>query len=75
MDQSSRTRPRPTTTNPSNERENDATKIEIHAGPFNFSTMQGENHQISNQAWKVLENCKGVKSGRADIDDPSQITP
>jgi hypothetical protein len=34
MDQRDQTRPRPTTTKPSNEREKDATNIELHAGPF-----------------------------------------
>jgi hypothetical protein len=33
------------------------------AGPFNFSTSQGETHRIDKKAWKVLKICKGVKSG------------
>jgi hypothetical protein len=45
------------------------------AGPFNFLTIEGETHQIDNEAWKLLDNCKGVKSGRVDADDLSQITP
>ena len=44
-------------------------------GPFNFSNLGGETHRAGEDAWKTLENCEGVKSGRVDIDDLSQITP
>ena len=44
-------------------------------GPFNFSNIRGETHRIDDKAWKVPENCEGVKSGRLDIDNLSQITP
>ena len=45
------------------------------AGPFNFSTLQGETHRIDEEIWKVLATCEGVKSGRVDIDDLSRIIP
>jgi hypothetical protein len=46
------------------------------ASPFNFSIMQGgETHRIANEVWKALKNCKGVKSGRVDTNNLSQIKP
>jgi hypothetical protein len=44
-------------------------------GPFNFANKEGETHRIDDEVWKTLETCEGVKDGRVDIDDLSQIIP